>query len=954
MALFIIANSGKISYGIKHYLCDTLDDIPFEDNGEAIAPGSTVYVIDSKKTYMYNSKGQLVEIITGGGSGGASALSGLTDVNLSQLKDGEYLVYDVESGMWKNGTGKDIYAELQGILTAGETTVTLTSDYITANSVIEDYVDDAFDGVEYISREVTDGSVTYTFPEQENDMPVMARVWIKGVGTAGVEIDDDETNLNSTWSSTKIAQESEKKVDKTEFADEYDNSSSYSVGDLTIHNDKYYINITAIPDPGEEFDQTKWQEVSLSDIFTNVNNKMDKINPTGSGSLSLNRKAGTAVGLNSVAEGEGNEASGYYSHAEGGGTTASATGSHAEGNSTTASSSYAHAEGYSTKAIGANSHAEGSGTTAYGDSSHAEGNSSVAAGDYSHAEGKGTASKPYAHAEGCETNAPGQGSHAEGYRTVAVGDYSHAEGSSSQALGGSSHAENYSKAEGTYSHSEGNSTAKGQYSHAEGSYTTTTQTAAHSEGQNSTASGQSSHAEGYYTKASGQGSHAEGANTIALGNYSHAEGSSSQANAENAHAEGYNTTASGVCSHAEGVGTTASGDYSHSEGYYSQATYPKAHAEGYYTKAFQVNSHAEGIYTTASGENSHAEGSNTTASGTDSHAEGAATTATKNYAHAEGYGTHATGISSHAEGQSTTASGSNSHAEGNYTTASGDLSHAEGYNTTATHYAQHVFGIHNILDESTNPATEKGTYVEIVGNGTDGKNLSNARTLDWQGNEVLAGDLTINGNQSVTQALSKIVIQKTQAEYDLLTTEQKMNGSIYKLTDKAVMYCLDEEYHPVKELTTAQYNALTTAEKNDGTIYIQTDAETTGSDIPVSTGETETIAEAIEIEDITNAFLSSIESGYTLTSGKIYKQGKRVFGNIVINSTSDLPSSSGKVGDIAIPYRPAAEVNSFCGVSQTQWNINAVGYAYFGAILAVASGNSGMKFAKINFEYCTN
>ena len=830
MALFIIANSGKISYGIKHYLCDTLDDIPFEDNGEAIAPGSTVYVIDSKKTYMYNSKGQWIEIITSGGSGGASALSGLTDVSLSQLKDGEYLVYDVESGMWKNGTGKDIYAELQGILTAGETTVTLTSDYITANSVIEDYVDDTFDGVEYISREVTDGNVTYTFPAQESDMPVMARVWIKGVGTAGVEIDDDETNLNSTWSSTKIAQESEKKVDKTEFADEYDDSSSYSVGDLTIHNDKYYINITAIPDPGEEFDPTKWQEVSLSDIFTNVNNKMDKVNPTGSGSFSLNRKANTTIGTDSVAVGYNTTASGNYSHAE------------------------------------------GSGTTAYGDSSHAEGNSSIAAGDYSHAEGKGTASKPYAHAEGCETNAPGQGSHAEGYRTVAVGDYSHAEGSSSQALGGSSHAENYSKAEGTYSHSEGNSTAKGQYSHAEGSYTTTTQTAAHSEGQNSTASGQSSHAEGYYTKASGQGSHAEGANTTALGNYSHVEGSSTKANAENAHAEGYNTTASGVCSHAEGCGTTASGDYSHSEGYYSQATYQRAHAEGYYTKAFQVNSHAEGIYTTASGESSHAEGSNTTASGTDSHAEGAATTATNLYAHAEGNGTHATGISSHAEGQSTTASGSNSHAEGNYTTASGDLSHAEGYNTTATHYAQHVFGTCNILDESTNPATEKGTYVEIVGNGTDGKNPSNARTLDWQGNEVLAGDLTINGNQSVTQALSKIVIQKTQAEYDLLTTEQKMNGSIYKITDNAKMYCLDEEYRPVKELTTAQYEALTTAEKNNGTIYIQTDAETTGSDIPVSSSDNTSVAEAVSnsiyhVGD--NVFIAGIVSlGYITSNAK--------------------------------------------------------------------------------------
>lgn len=90
------------------------------------------------------------------------------------------------------------------------------------------------------------------------------------------------------------------------------------------------------------------------------------------------------------------------------------------------------------------------------------------------------------------------------------------------------------------------------------------------------------------------------------------------------------------------------------------------------------------------------------------------------------------------------------------------------------------------------------------------------------------------------------VVQLTQAEYTALSTAEKMNGSIYKITDNAKMYCLDEEYHPVKELTSAQYEALTTAEQNNGTIYIQTDAETTGSDIPVSSGETETIAEAID------------------------------------------------------------------------------------------------------------
>ena len=96
------------------------------------------------------------------------------------------------------------------------------------------------------------------------------------------------------------------------------------------------------------------------------------------------------------------------------------------------------------------------------------------------------------------------------------------------------------------------------------------------------------------------------------------------------------------------------------------------------------------------------------------------------------------------------------------------------------------------------------------------------------------------------------VIQLTQAEYDLLTTEQKMNGSIYKITDNAKMYCLDKAYHPVEECTVAEYSQKTPAQQNDGTIYIQTDAETTGSDIPVSSGETETIAEMLTTQFVNN------------------------------------------------------------------------------------------------------
>ena len=151
-----------------------------------------------------------------------------------------------------------------------------------------------------------------------------------------------------------------------------------------------------------------------------------------------------------------------------------------------------------------------------------------------------------------------------------------------------------------------------------------------------------------------------------------------------------------------------------------------------------ANSVAEGLNCTASGDyGSHAEGYNTTASGTRAHSEGHNTTASGNYG-------------SHSEGSGTTASGTSSHSEGEGTTASGYIAHSEGLGTKANRRSQHVFGEYNV--EETGSTTTKGTYIEIVGNGTS-TTPSNARTLDWSGNEVLAGDLTINGNQSVSAGL---------------------------------------------------------------------------------------------------------------------------------------------------------------------------------------------------------
>lgn len=157
---------------------------------------------------------------------------------------------------------------------------------------------------------------------------------------------------------------------------------------------------------------------------------------------------------------------------------------------------------------------------------------------------------------------------------------------------------------------------------------------------------------------------------------------------------------------------------------------------------------------TTVGSYSTAEGLNCEASSSYSHAEGQTTTASGYHAHAEGQNTTASGNRSHAEGQGTTAEGNYAHAEGRETTASGNESHTEGYGTIANHASQHVFGEYNVADTSTAAATARGNYVEIVGNGTGTNARSNARTLDWSGNEVLAGGLKINGNQDVATLLN--------------------------------------------------------------------------------------------------------------------------------------------------------------------------------------------------------
>ena len=146
-----------------------------------------------------------------------------------------------------------------------------------------------------------------------------------------------------------------------------------------------------------------YMDEAVKTLTSDLSKKMDKTDPTGTGSFSMNRKAGSAIGKNSVAIGNKCIASDTSSYAEGEQNTASGPRSHAEGWGCIASSNSAHAEGITTSADGEAAHAEGGFNWANGDYSHAEGYRNFAEADFSHVQGKcciKDSEKKYAHIVG--------------------------------------------------------------------------------------------------------------------------------------------------------------------------------------------------------------------------------------------------------------------------------------------------------------------------------------------------------------------------------------------------------------------------------------------------------------------------------------------------------------------------------------------------------------------------
>lgn len=171
-------------------------------------------------------------------------------------------------------------------------------------------------------------------------------------------------------------------------------------------------------------------------------------------------------------------------------------------------------------------------------------------------------------------------------------------------------------------------------------------------------------------------------------------------------------------------------------------------------------------------------GDRTKATGENSHAEGTQCEALGDSSHAEGIQTKASGLWSHVEGSQTRANGPGSHAEGTGSWATGPSSHAEGYGTEAAGEYQHVQGKHNVIDEANK-------FADIVGNGADILNKSNAYALDWDGNLYLKGGVHVNCNADSTGGtkLSLDVDSIMGAIKDQLYEKVYPVGSVYMTSD---------------------------------------------------------------------------------------------------------------------------------------------------------------------------
>ena len=220
------------------------------------------------------------------------------------------------------------------------------------------------------------------------------------------------------------------------------------------------------------------------------------------------------------------------------------------------------------------------------------------------------------------------------------------------------------------------------------------------------------------------------------------------ASGRGAFAEGSGTRAKNTSSHAEGISTMANGIASHSEGYavtYKQITLTctsRTATTLTYTGSVDSNDVGNYVYC-ASFQNGSLQKITAvnTSSNTITIANAPYATLTNATAYIIHHGTF--GSASHCEGADSISVGDYSHSEGYGTVAQGTRSHAEGYYTIANGISQHVEGKFNVADTAN-------MYAHITGVGDSASSRRNGFTVDWNGNGVFYGKVSVGNSYSAS------------------------------------------------------------------------------------------------------------------------------------------------------------------------------------------------------------
>lgn len=199
----------------------------------------------------------------------------------------------------------------------------------------------------------------------------------------------------------------------------------------------------------------------------------------------------------------------------------------------------------------------------------------------------------------------------------------------------------------------------------------------------------------------------------------------------------------------------ASGDYSFAFGSGAQAT-------NTCTVAFNTISSGKASFSVGykiAGKN------NTEASGIGAIAMGGSTFASGNYSVSIGYNCNASGTFGFAIGTQSSATAQCAISIGTGTIADANYALAMGLGTKASSQYQTALGKFNIEDD-------QDTYAFIIGNGTADNARSNIMTVDWNGNESLAGSITLGkdtANEATFAAASLKVLVSDGSAGQVLT-----------------------------------------------------------------------------------------------------------------------------------------------------------------------------------------